>query len=202
MIEQANLNFIDVSILLTILYSVIMGLLKGLVSELVSLATLVAAVFIAVMFSSDLAAYFTQTPIVQAAVSQTSSVIGVSTQKPVSYVAIAISFGVLFFCTILVGAVVRMLLNIAVTTGFLGMGNRLLGGVFGLARGSLIALVIIFLVQLTPISKQPVWHNSQVVVAFQPAVVWLGDVVSPSLVNLKTQLGTTVQNMGSSLGGK
>jgi membrane protein required for colicin V production len=176
-------------------------LARGLVSEVVSLATIVAAVIIAVLFSNTLAAYFTNTEVVQTAVSQTSSAIGVSTAKPVSYMAIGVSFFVLFSSTMIVGAIVRMLLSIAVQTGLLGFGNRLLGGVFGAIRGFIINLVLIFLIQLTPMSSQAWWQHSQLVSMFQPAVVGLGNLVSPVLSDLKSRFGQTIEDVTSQIQG-
>ncbi len=99
----------------------------------------------------------------------------------------------------LIGAIVKSLLNIVFQTGILGFGNRILGGFFGLVKGFIYNLVIVFLVQLSPFSSEPWWQQSQYVRDFQPAVQWLGNIVSPALVNLKARFGTTLQDINSSV---
>lgn len=198
---MTNLNWVDYLLLAIFLFSTLAGFARGFVKEIVSLITLVAAFIIATMFAHPLAAAFTSASSVQEVVNSASNAMGVSTAQPVSYVAIAISFALLFAATILIGAIVGYLLNIAFQTGILGLGNRLLGALFGFCRGFIINLVIIFLVQLTSFSQATAWQESQVVIAFQPAVVWLGNIVSPSLANLKEKFGQTLQNMNSSVGG-
>ncbi len=196
-----DLNVVDLIILAIFFFSAVTGLIRGLVSEVISLGTLIAAFAIAILFAQPLANAFTSSAPVQSVVSQASGAIGVNTTKPISYVALGISFGVLFAGTVLVGAIVRLLLNTAFQTGMLGLGNRLLGGAFGIARGFVINLVIIFVAQLSPIASQPWWQQSKMVNSFQPAVVWLGGVVSPALSSLKTKFNQTIQQVGSSIQG-
>ena len=196
---MSNLNWVDYIVLAIFFFSILAGLTRGLVREVVSLVTLIAAFAVAIMFSSQLAAVFTNTAVVQSVVNQASGAIGVNTAQPVSYMALGISFGLLFAGTVIVGAIIGYCLNIAFQTGILGIGNRLLGAVFGLARGFIINLVIIFLVQLSPLSSEAWWQQSYFVGVFQPAVVWLGDFVSPSLANLKAKFGQTFQNVNSQI---
>lgn len=196
---MADMNFVDLIILAIFFISALVGLFRGLVSEVVSLVTLIAAFVIAILFAQPLASAFTHSAPVQDVVNQTSGAIGVSTSQPVSYLAIGISFAVLFGGTIIVGAIVKLLLNLAFQTGILGLGNRLFGAIFGLVRGFIINLVLIFLVQLSPFGSQPWWHQSQFVVAYQPAVAWLGGIVSPALANLKVKFEQTMQNVGSQI---
>lgn len=196
---MSNLNWIDYIILLIFFFSIIAGFIRGFVKEVVSLITLVAAFVIATMFSNALAQLFTSHPSVQNAVSQATTSLGVDTAQPVSYIALGISFALLFAGTIIVGMIVSFFLNFAFKSGVLGIGNRLLGGIFGLVRGYIINLALIFVVQLTPLGTQASWSQSQFVNMYQPAVQWLGNIVSPSLANLKARFEQTIQNFGSQL---
>jgi len=192
-IDIAGMNIVDVFILVLIFISILIGFARGLVSEVVSLATLIAAFAIAIMFTNPLATYFTSTATVQGVVSQTSNAIGTSTAQPISYISIGISFGLLFAITVIIGSIIKILLNFMFATGILGFGNRVLGAGFGFVRGLLLTVVIIFLVQLSPMASQPWWQQSTYVPKFQSAVVWLGSVVSPALANLKQTFGSVVQ---------
>lgn len=195
----SNLNWVDYVFLAIFFFSMMAGFGRGLVREVVSLATLIAAFVVAIMFSNALATAFTSSAPVQNVVSQASSAIGMNTAQPVSYLALGISFAVLFAGTVIAGSIISYFLNIAFQTGILGFGNRILGGVFGLGKGFLITLVIIFVVQLTPFSSNTAWQQSQLVGNFQPAVQWLGNIVSPTLSNLKARFGQTFQDVNSSI---
>lgn len=196
---MSGMNFLDIIILLIFFFSIIAGFARGFISEMISLATWILAVIIASMFASPLAEYFTSSPSVQSTVSQASNAIGVNAAQPVSYFALGISFALLFFGTIIVGSIVSYVMNLMVQSGILGLGNRLLGAIFGLCRGFIINLVLIFLLQLTPIAAQAWWQQSQLVGQFQPAVAWLGNIVSPGIASLKDRLGGTMQDVNSSL---
>ena len=198
---MSNFNWVDYTILAIYLISILAGLGRGFIKEVVSLITWIAAFIIATMFSNALATWFTSTESVQNAVTQASNSMGVNAAQPVSYAAIGVSFALLFLGTLIIGAIIGFFLNLAVQVGVLGLGNRLLGGVFGLLRGFIITLVLIFLVQLTPATSQSWWQQSQLVAVYQPAVVWLGNFVSPSLANLKAKFGETIQNVGTQIQG-
>lgn len=196
---MSNFNWLDYVFLAIFFFSMLAGFGRGFVREVMSLVTLVAAFVIAAMFANPLAVAFTSSPSVQSVVSQANSAIGVNTSQPVSYLALGLSFGLLFAGTVIAGAIITFFLNFAFQAGLLGMGNRILGAGFGLARGFIINLVIIFILQLTPISGEGWWAQSSIVQSYQPAVVWLGGVVSPSLADLKSKMSQTLQNVNSSL---
>ncbi len=192
-----GLNWIDYVFIAIFLLSIFAGVSRGFIREMMSLITFAAAIVIAVMFANTLALAFTGDPSVQNVVSQSSSTIGVDTTQTVSYLAIGVSFVVLFVGTIIVGAIVGYIVNMAFQTGVLGFGNRVLGAIFGFGRAFIINLVLIFLVQLTSLADKDAWHASVVVSGYQPMVVWLTGVVSPSLASLKEKLQATLQGVGS-----
>lgn len=196
---MSGMNFVDITILVILFVSAVIGFSRGFISEVVSLLTLIAAIMVAIYFSEPLATYFTASSSVQGVVSSSSSAIGVNTATPVSYVALGISFALLFAGTLIAGAIVKLLLNLIFKTGVLGIGNSLLGGVFGIVRGGFIVLVIIFLVQLSPLSSESWFQQSQLVARFQPGVTWLASNVSPTLAGLQSKFGQTVQDLGSSV---
>lgn len=192
-----NLNIIDWIILFIYFFSIIAGFSRGFVKEVVSLITLIAAFVIASMFANALANYIMSMDIIRNLIGQASTSTGLNAAQPASYLALGISFGLLFAATVMLGSFVGYFLNVAFSTGILGFGNRLLGGLFGLVRGVIMTLVIIFVVQLTPVSSQSWWMQSSFVRSYQPAVQWLGNLVSPSLNNLKSRLGQTLQDVNS-----
>lgn len=196
---MSNLNWVDYIILVIFFFSILAGFGRGLVREVISLLTIVAAFVVASMFAGSVADAFTSSASVQTVVSQASASTGVNASQSASYIALGLSFTILFVATIIAGAIIGYFINMAFQAGVLGIGNRLLGGVFGLVRGFIINLVIIFVVQLTPFASQAPWQQSQMVVSFQPAVVWLGGIVSPALANLKQKIGSSLQDVNSSV---
>lgn len=180
---MSNLNWVDYIFLAIFLFSTLAGLTRGFVREIVSLITLIAAFVIAILFAHPLAAMFSHSSAVQGAVEQAANV------QSASYLSVSIAFALLFMGTIIVGAIISSILNMAFKVGILGFGNRLLGGVFGLIRAFIVNLVIIFIVQLSPIAEEGWWKASQVVTQYQPAVQWLGNMVAPGIEMLKEQVG-------------
>ncbi len=195
----SNLNWLDYVFLAIFAFSVLAGFGRGLVKEIVSLASLVAGFVVATMFASPLAQQFTSSAAVQNVVTDASNTIGMNAAQPVSYAAIGISFGLLFAGTVLVGALIGFFLNMAFSVGILGIGNRILGALFGLGRGAIINLVIIFMLQMTAVNAQSWWQQSTVVQQYQPAVAWLGNLVAPGFANLKQKANDTLQNVNSKI---
>lgn len=196
---MSNLNWVDLIILAFFFLSIIAGMGRGFIGEVVSLLTWIMAFIVAITFTYPLASAFTSSSSVQGIVTQASSAIGMSASQPVSYLALVICFLILFAGTILAGSLLGYFLNFAFQVGTLGIGNRLLGGIFGFARGFIINLVLIFLVQLTPFNKASWWQQSQFVASFQPTVQWLDGIISPNLGNLKAKIAQEFQKVTSTI---
>jgi membrane protein required for colicin V production len=189
---MANLNWVDYVLLIILFYSIVMGLIRGLVYEVIALITWIAAVVIACLFSEALSHFFTSFSQVETVVNSTTNASGVDTSQPISYIAIGISFLILFSVTLLIGRLVNAVFS---SMAALSIGNRILGAFFGLFRGLIINLVVIFLLQLTPVGAQLWWSQSQIVTAYQPAVRWLEGVISPSLAELQGSLWEKLQTL-------
>ena len=191
---MANLNWVDNTILVIFLISILAGLMRGLVREMIALLTWAAAFIVSILFSSKVAAAFSGNAGVQGMVNQAAGSMGVDAAKPLSMLSIGASFVGLFVATLIVGSVINYFVSSAVEGRGISFSNRLLGGVFGLARGFLLVLFAVFLIQLTPLSDQPYWTGSQFVKSFQPMVKWLSDLVAPGLESLKHKVSDTLKN--------
>lgn len=198
---MSGMNYVDYAILAIFFISILIGFKRGLVREVISLLTWIAAFIVAIMFSSHLAGVFTSTSVAQNVMSNASSGLGVDTGTSFSYAALAISFVALFVGTLLAGSIVNYFISYAVEGAGISIGNRLLGGLFGLGRGFIVNLVIIFIIQLTPLATEPMWTSSKFVTAFQPGVQWLANLVSPSLAGIKAKIGETIENVNSNVSG-
>ena len=146
--------WIDVVILALIALSAILSLFRGFVREAVALATWLVALWVAMAFHEDLAAILSQwieTP---------------SAQK-------ITAFAVLFICVLLLGAIINYLASKLVDkTGLTGT-DRLLGIVFGVARGGVIVAILVLLAGLTPFPQDPWWQDSQFIGYFEELAMWI-----------------------------
>ena len=146
--------WIDVVILALIALSAILSLFRGFVREAVALATWLVALWVAMAFHEDLAAILSQ---------------WISTPSAQKITA----FAVLFICVLLLGAIINFLASKLVDkTGLTGT-DRLLGIVFGVARGGVIVAILVLLACLTPFPQDPWWQDSQFIGYFEELAMWM-----------------------------
>lgn len=145
--------WIDYAIIIVIALSTLISLTRGFVREAFSLAIWIAAFFVASWFYQDLAVYFT---------SFTDST-----------VRNGLAAVILFVLTLIVGALLNFLLGKLVDgTGLTGT-DRVLGLVFGAARGLLIVTLMLFVIDsFTALSASDWWQQSQLIPHFAVFVQW------------------------------
>ena len=131
----------DYLVLAIIGLSIILSVMRGLLIEALSIVGWVVAFFVAKTYSSQLM------PMMPADI-------------PTESLRILAAFLVVFFATLLITS----LLAIALSTVFkkIGLGwlNRVLGAIFGLARGMLIVCILVFLGGLTDLPQDERWRNA------------------------------------------
>ena len=125
-----------------LLLSLVVGAWRGLVHELMSLAGWVAAFVLAQWLADDVARWL---PVWREAAVQ---------------VRYALSFVLVFVASMLAAAVVSWLLGKVVSTAGLRPVDRSLGGIFGLARGLVVLLVLAVVVPLVGMRSEPWWRES------------------------------------------
>ena len=155
------MNWIDLTILGVLGLSVLIGLFRGLVSEVLALAIWIAAVWLAWLFG----------PAVSARLEAIS----------IPALRVAAGYALCFVLVLLLGALLRYFVHkLLVSTGLSGT-DRLLGMLFGLARGVLLVCVLVFLCQFTTLTREPLWQQSTLLPPFQSATIWLGQQVPPGV---------------------
>ena len=149
------MNWTDGLILGVLALSILIGLFRGLVSEVLSLVIWIAAFWVAWTFG----------PVVSAQLEHTIAL------PSLRYF---VGYGVCFVAVLIVGALVRFALRRLIwSTGLSGI-DRLLGMLFGFVRGVLIVTLLVFLVGLTGLTREPWWQQSMLLPQFQSAAAWLG----------------------------
>jgi membrane protein required for colicin V production len=140
--------WVDFVIVGIIALSALIGFTRGLVREVLSFAIWLGAVFVAWIFYEELSAYLTDW------IANPSIRLGAA-------------FLILVFVVLILGAIFGHLLSILVEkTGLTGT-DRLLGVVFGGARGAILVAMLVFLGALTPLPEDDWWKNSILIGRFQ-----------------------------------
>lgn len=149
-----HLNWVDYSIVGIIVVSALISLVRGFVREAISLATWIIAVWVAIRFSPLL---------VKALASQ------IETPSLRSIIA----FVVLFLAVLIIGGLINYLFSQLVERTGLSGTDRILGLIFGIARGVLLIGVLVLLGNMTDLPKDPWWSKSQLIPQFQGLAQWL-----------------------------
>jgi membrane protein required for colicin V production len=156
--------WVDYVIIAIIALSALIGLARGLIREVISLAVWAAALVAAWFFYEPVAMQLTPW------ISTPSVRIGVA--------VLIIVFGVL-----IAGAIIGYLLATLVDkTGLTGT-DRLLGVVFGAARGAVLVALVVFLASLTPLTEDPWWDESQLLDQFKILADWMLEQVPPDVAD-------------------
>ncbi|MFP6824658.1 MAG: CvpA family protein [Pseudohongiellaceae bacterium] len=153
------MNEVDVAILVVTGISSLYGLWRGLIKEVFSLLSWIAALVIARVYSGMLASWL----------------LILIESDSVRYVT---AFAILFVVVMVLGTLITHSISKLLTTVGLKLVDRLLGGAFGVARGLIIVLVIIFITGLF-VSETEQWQQSRLIPHGLAAIEWsrqlLGD---------------------------
>jgi membrane protein required for colicin V production len=152
------LTIADWVILGFIALSVLIGLVRGLVVEVLSIVIWVVAVVLAIRHGEAVGALF------QEAIELPSA-------------RVALGYGLVFFGTTIVGALVLWLTRQLVAGTGLSGTDRLLGAGFGMVRGVLLVVVVVTLARMTPLPRDPWWQASRTI----PVFIALGDAAVAAL---------------------
>jgi len=153
----------DYAILAVIVVSVVVGALRGFIKEVFSLLVWAAAFLVAYHFAGDVA------DLMENAVTLPSA-------------RTAMGFSGLFIAVLLLGGLINYLLGRLVETTGLSGTDRLLGGVFGAARGLVLIVAVLLVCGFTPIPGDPWWQESQTIQRMMPMVSWAGGYLPESVV--------------------
>lgn len=147
------MNWPDYAILAAILISLLVGALRGFIKEVFSLAVWSAAFIIAYQYAGDVAG------MMEDHVSLPSA-------------RTAMGFTGLFVAALLIGGLLNYLLGRLVESTGLSGTDRLLGGVFGAARGLALVVAVLLVSGFTPIPADPWWKGSPTISRLMPFVDW------------------------------
>jgi len=149
-------NAADIALLTVIALSALVGLLRGFVVEVLSLVVWVVAFWLAFRFGESASGIFNawvETP---------------SARLFLGYTA-------LFVGALVVGGWGIWLIGKLVKSTGLSGTDRLLGLLFGTARGAALCCLIVLMMGFTPLPQDPWWAQSQLIPRFTEGAQWMRD---------------------------
>jgi membrane protein required for colicin V production len=135
------MTLFDYVVLTIVGASVIVSVMRGLAREVLALAGWVLAFVVANALSGAVAGSFT------------SMISDGSVRALTAFVAV-------FVVTLIAVSLLALGVSRLLKGAGLGLEDRLLGSVFGLARGVLIVMVMVLLAGLTALPRQPAWSDA------------------------------------------
>ena len=135
------MTLFDLAVIAIVGLSVLLSVIRGLVREVLALAAWVVAFFAANLLAGTVARQLPES-------------------LPSEEIRLLAGFLCVFLGVLIAMSLLAMLASKLVKSAGLGLEDRLLGGVFGLARGLLVVMIVVLLAGLTSLPRQAVWRNA------------------------------------------
>ena len=132
---------LDYAVLAIVGLSVLVSVVRGLVREVLALAAWAVGFVVATLYSGEFAV------LLPAAISD-------------ERLRLLAAFIVLFLLVLVAMSVVAYLVVKLVRSAGLGVEDRVLGGIFGFARGLLVVMVLVLAAGFTSLPRAPVWRDA------------------------------------------
>ena len=145
---------IDWVIVAILAVSTLLGLWRGLMREVFSLAGWIVAVILSLRYAVPLGVHLPG---------------GIEWPVLRTSIAVAIIVVLCLFTAALLGWVVHKFITAVRLSGT----DRMLGAIFGLARGLLIVFIAVHFTSRTTFAQQPAWREALLVKPFEAGVRWL-----------------------------
>lgn len=156
--DWQQLNWADYTILSIIGFSTLVSLVRGFIREALSLFIWIGAFWIAYRLGPSFAQNFLM------------SVEAEGMRLPLGY-------GIVFISVLVGGAILNFAMSRLVYGTGLSGTDRVLGLVFGLARGILLVSILILVAPITAISKSTWWQQSELIPQFEGIAVYLSAIL-------------------------
>lgn len=156
--QIANLNWFDYAIIAIILISTLLSLVRGFFKELISLATWIIGFWVAFRFGRHFASFFE----------------GYISSQAVRTI---VGFGLVFIVVVIIGAIFNYLISLLLVKTGLNGTDRIIGMIFGFARGVLLVAILILLFATTSLVQEVWWKKSVLLPHFKVVVDWLQSIL-------------------------
>lgn len=146
----------DYAVIAIVAVSVILGAWRGFAYEAMSLVGWIAAYLVARLFAAEVQ------PFVPEAIGNESA-------------RMAVAYALLFMGTLVAGGILAWLASRLVKGAGLGVTDASLGGLFGLVRGGMVVLALVWLAGLTELPRKPFWRDAWLSQPLQQAALLASD---------------------------
>ena len=146
------MTLFDYAVLAIAGFSVLLGVIRGFVREVIALASWVVAFVTASAYGGDVAPLLAQ-------------------QIPDENWRVLAAVAAIFSVVLVVMNIVAILASKLIKSAGLGIEDRLLGSVFGLARGVMVVLALVLGAGLTVLPRQPVWKDAMLAAPLEKLAV-------------------------------
>lgn len=135
------MTLFDLAVLVVVGLSILLSVIRGLVREVLALAAWVVAFLAANLLAGRVAPWLPDA-------------------VPSEEFRLLAGFLGVFVAVLIAMSVLAIMVSKLVKNAGLGLEDRLLGSVFGFARGLLVVMVAVLLAGLTSLPRQAVWRNA------------------------------------------
>lgn len=146
----AAFNGLDYALIGLVLLSLVISLFRGFLREAISLVTWFLAFVAALKFSDYFVQWFHFIP-----------------NERVRYIVCAVA---VFVIVMIIGVLINKMAHALVTASGLGFFDRILGVVFGVARGLLIDVILLVIIAASPLQTADWYTKSKLAPLFEPVV--------------------------------
>ncbi len=160
---MSDMVWVDYLIIGIICLSAIVSLMRGFVREAFSLAAWILAFWVGWTFFRDLAEHLVWLDLPS--------------------LRLGAAFVILFLLTLILGALVNYIIGKLVDKSGLSGTDRMVGMLFGIARGAVLVSIMVLLAGLTPMPNDPWWQESQLISYFSELAVWLRELLPPDIAD-------------------
>jgi len=161
---------VDFAVIGVLLVSMLLGLWRGLIYEVMALLGWPLAFVLSRLFVDDLVAML-------------PSMVETSLPPTVQDLSFAAASYVLVFIAVLIGwSMLARLLSKMMKAAGAGWTDKFWGGFFGVLRGGMVVLVLVWLFGLTSIPRHPVWREALLGATLKDVALmtkgWLPDIIA------------------------
>lgn len=135
------MTLFDLVVLFVVGLSVLLSVIRGLVREVLALVAWVVAFLAGNVLAGEVAPWLPEA-------------------VPTEELRLLAGFIVVFLAVLVAMSLLAIMVSKLVKSAGLGLEDRLLGGVFGLARGLLVVVIVVLLAGLTSLPQRAVWRNA------------------------------------------
>lgn len=159
--------WIDVIIAIVVVLSAIIGFFRGFLREVLGLATWIVAFFVAFRFAPRVEGFLAQWIEMDSA-------------------RLVVAFAAVFIGVLIAGAIVNYMLGRLISSTGLARTDRVLGIVFGVARGVAVLVLLVMLAGVTSIPRDDWWQRSIFIAKLEGGAIWARTYLPPNVAGAIT----------------